>query len=118
MWAEKVTKPFDAAVFFECFHHCADHNRLLKALRSAVKPGGKLYFAAEPILADFPVPWGLRADGESLWATRSNGWMELGFSESYFQEALRRAGWNASKHVYPDLAWAAVREARRIGETA
>ena len=118
MWAEKVTDPFDAAVFFECFHHCSDHNRLLKALNRAVKPGGKVYFAAEPIVADFPIPWGLRMDGELLWAIRRNGWMELGFSESYFKEALRRSGWGVRKHVFPDLAWACVWEAQRIGETA
>ena len=117
MWAEKVTEPFDAAVFFECFHHCSDHNRLLKALGSAVKAGGKVYFAAEPIVSNFPVPWGLRMDGESLWAIRSNGWMELGFSENYFTEALRRSGWSVRKHAYPDLAWACVWEARRTDET-
>ena len=118
MWAEKVTDPFDAAVFFECFHHCSDHNRLLKALNRAVKPGGKVYFAAEPIVADFPIPWGLRMDGELLWAIRRNGWMELGFSENYFKEALRRSGWGVRKHVFPDLAWACVWEAQRIRETA
>ena len=77
MWAETVEDPFDAAVFFESFHHCSDHMRLLRALRQAVKPDGRAYFAAEPILPDFPIPWGLRMDGESLWAIRSNGWMEL-----------------------------------------
>jgi hypothetical protein len=42
--------------------------------------------------------------------------MELGFSEDYFREALRRSGWGARKHVYPDLAWACVWEAQRIGD--
>jgi SAM-dependent methyltransferase len=118
MWAEKVTEPFDAAVFFECFHHCSDHNRLLKALNRAVKPGGKVYFGAEPIVLDFPIPWGLRMDGESLWAIRSNGWMELGFNENYFKEALRRSGWSAQKHAYSDLGWASVWEAQRTSEIA
>ncbi|MDX8512384.1 class I SAM-dependent methyltransferase [Mesorhizobium captivum] len=113
MWAENVQDPFDAAIFFECFHHCSDHMRLLNALRTAVKPGGRVYFAAEPIVPDFPIPWGLRMDGESLWAIRRNGWMELGFSECYFQDALARTGWMATKHVLPDLGWAAVWEARR-----
>jgi SAM-dependent methyltransferase len=116
MWSEKVTEPFDAAIFFECFHHCSDHNRLLRALDRAVKPGGKVYFAAEPIVPDFPIPWGLRMDGESLWAIRNNGWMELGFNESYFREALDRSGWSARKHVYNDLAWACVWEAQRASE--
>jgi protein-L-isoaspartate O-methyltransferase len=117
MWAETVREPFDAAVFFESFHQCSDHMRLLNALRTAVKPDGRVYFAAEPILPDFPLPWGLRMDGESLWAIRSNGWMELGYNERYFREALARTGWAATKHVYPDLGWAAVWEAKRTGET-
>jgi hypothetical protein len=85
----------------------------------SVKPGGHVYFAAEPITADFPLPWGLRMDGESLWAIRGNGWMELGFNENYFREVLARTGWTAEKLLYPDLAWAAVWKARRLedGET-
>jgi 2-polyprenyl-3-methyl-5-hydroxy-6-metoxy-1,4-benzoquinol methylase len=117
MWAENVREPFDAAVFFESFHHCSDHLRLLAALRNAVKPDGRVYFAAEPIATDFPVPWGLRMDGESLWAIRSNGWMELGYNETYFLEALARTGWAATKHVYPALGWAAVWEAWRVDES-
>jgi protein-L-isoaspartate O-methyltransferase len=117
MWAETVSTPFDAAVFFECFHHCSDHIRLLHALRTAVKPNGRVYFAAEPIMPDFPLPWGLRMDGESLWAIRTNGWMELGFRESYFREALARTGWTVTHHVLPGLEWASVWEAKRV-ETA
>jgi 2-polyprenyl-3-methyl-5-hydroxy-6-metoxy-1,4-benzoquinol methylase len=118
MWAETVTAPFDAGVFFECFHHCSDHMRLLQALRTAIKPGGRVYFAAEPISPDFPLPWGLRMDGESLWAIRSNGWMEVGYRESYFREALARTGWTASRHVLPGLEWASVWEAKRIDGSA
>ena len=113
MWAETVSEPFDAAVFFECFHHCADHMRLFRALRAAVKPEGRIYFCAEPILPDFPLPWGLRMDGESLWAIRKNGWMELGYQDAYFLEALTRTGWTATRHALPGLEWAAVWEARR-----
>jgi 2-polyprenyl-3-methyl-5-hydroxy-6-metoxy-1,4-benzoquinol methylase len=112
-WAETVTEPFDAAIFFECFHHCADHARLLRGLHTAVKPGGRVYFASEPITPDFPVPWGLRMDGESLWAIRSNGWMELGFNDKYFRDVLARTGWAARKHAYSDIGWAAVWEATR-----
>ena len=31
MWAEQVQEPYDAVIFFECFHHCADHLHLLAA---------------------------------------------------------------------------------------
>jgi SAM-dependent methyltransferase len=116
MWAERATEPFDAAIFFESFHHCSDHMRLLRALQTTVKPGGRIYFGAEPIVVDFPIPWGLRMDGESLWAIRANKWLELGFNESYFREALARTGWIAIKHVIPGLGWASVFEAVRPHE--
>jgi SAM-dependent methyltransferase len=117
MWAESVSEPYNAAVFFECFHHCSDHMRLLRALQKAIKPGGRIYFGAEPIVGDFPIPWGLRMDGESLWAIRNLKWLELGFNESYFREALSRTGWTAVKHVIPGpLQWATVWEAMRPAE--
>jgi 2-polyprenyl-3-methyl-5-hydroxy-6-metoxy-1,4-benzoquinol methylase len=90
---------YDAVVFYECFHHCSDHHRLLDELHQVVKPGGKVVLAAEPIHESFHAPWGLRLDGESLWAIRSNGWLELGFKESYFIETCLRAGWSLAKHV-------------------
>jgi hypothetical protein len=98
-------------VFFESFHHCADHNRLLRALAAALAPGGHVYFGAEPITRDFPVPWGIRTDGESLWAIRQNGWLELGFRESYFRTALRRAGLRSSIRRSLDLPWIHVWDA-------
>lgn len=113
LWAETVTEPYDAVIFFECFHHCADHMRLLAALHTAVKPGGHVTFASEPILPGYPVPWGVRMDGEALWAARNFGWMELGFDEAYFAAALRRTGWSARKHICPDVPWASVWQARR-----
>ncbi|SCK31571.1 2-polyprenyl-3-methyl-5-hydroxy-6-metoxy-1,4-benzoquinol methylase [Variovorax sp. HW608] len=114
MWAESVEEPYDAAVFFECFHHCADHMRLLRALGSAVKPEGAIYFAGEPIDTSFPMPWGLRMDGESLWAIRKNGWLELGFRDDYFSRALRSLGWDAIKHASGDHFGANVWEAKRV----
>lgn len=109
--AETVTEPFDAVIFFECFHHCADHLRLLRALHRAVRPGGHVYFGAEPILADYPVPWGLRMDGEALWAIRQHGWLELGFRESYFRAALAHTGWLGRAMRSADLPWISVWEA-------
>ncbi len=29
IWAETVSEPYDAVIFFECFHHCADQMCLL-----------------------------------------------------------------------------------------
>ncbi|MGN6209309.1 SAM-dependent methyltransferase [Asticcacaulis sp.] len=111
MWAETITDPFDAIVFFECFHHCDDHIRLLRALKGALKPGGRIYFAAEPIVDDYPVPWGLRMDGESLWAIRKHGWLELGFRSDYFRKALRHCGFKSLRHASADLGHISVWEA-------
>jgi 2-polyprenyl-3-methyl-5-hydroxy-6-metoxy-1,4-benzoquinol methylase len=100
--AAKLGRKFDGVLFFECFHHCGRHNDLLDLMDELVAHGGKVAFAAEPITDDFPLPWGLRLDGQSLWAVRRNGWLELGFTESYFIRSLMRRGWLVTKHV---LAW-------------
>jgi SAM-dependent methyltransferase len=97
MWAETVSEPYDAVIFFECFHHCADHMRLLRALQKTLKKNGRIYLLGEPITHRFPVPWGLRLDGESLWAVRKHGWLELGFNETYFKKALAAAGLRGMK---------------------
>lgn len=85
-------QPVDAAVFFESFHHCADHLGLLAKLHGVVREGGCVLFAGEP-LQDMAYPWGPRLDGLSLWSMRTYGWLELGFTPSYFRAALARTGW-------------------------
>ncbi|OYU91878.1 MAG: hypothetical protein CFE29_03240 [Bradyrhizobiaceae bacterium PARB1] len=97
MDAKKIGRRFDAVLFFECFHHCAQHNDLLDLLDELVNPGGIIVFAAEPIYENFYAPWGLRSDGQTLWAIRSQGWLELGFHERYFTQSLRRRGWDVTK---------------------
>ena len=95
--AKDLSKQYDAVLFFECFHHCSRHNDLFDLLDRLVTPDGIAVFAAEPITDDFPVPWGLRSDGQTLWAVRKFGWMELGFQESYFRSCLAKRGWNVEK---------------------
>lgn len=87
---------FDAAVFFESFHHCSDHLAMLDRLHDLVKPDGIVIFAAEPINA-YDYPWGPRLDGQSLWSTRVYGWLELGFDREYFAGALKRSGWSGNR---------------------
>jgi protein-L-isoaspartate O-methyltransferase len=106
---------YDAVLFFESFHHCPDHLALLAGLDRVVKPGGRVLFAAEPITESFPQPWCLRFDGESMWAIRRNGWLELGFKESYFLEALGRFGWSAEIALCSDTPWGVIYVARRGG---
>lgn len=96
-------KQFDAVLFFECFHHCADHLGLLARLPSLVAPDGIVVFASEPII-DFPHPWGfVRTDGLTLWSIRKFGWFELGFDTSYFVRTLLRFGW-IPRHRWDDVS--------------
>jgi SAM-dependent methyltransferase len=96
-------KQYDAVLFFECFHHCADHLGLLERLPRLVAPDGILVFASEPIV-DFPHPWGfVRTDGMTLWSIRKFGWFELGFDTSYFVRTLLRFGW-IPRHRWDDVS--------------
>jgi len=113
---EDLRESYDAILFFECFHHCSDHLRLIAAFDKALKPGGIVCFAAEPIVPEFPIPWGLRMDGQSLWAIRRNGWLELGFNKTYFEETMRRHGWWLEQHRGQDSPLAKAFIARRASE--
>lgn len=86
------TEKYDAVLFFESFHHCADHLRLLRNLQQMLSDDGMIVFAAEPI-AEFSHPWGIRLDGISVWSIRKFGWLELGFDTSYFLRTLLLLGW-------------------------
>ena len=97
--AADLGRRFDAVLFFECFHHCADHARLFDLLRALVAPDGVAAFCAEPIDESFKHPWGLRLDGQSLWAISANGWLELGFTESYFIAQLMARGFVVERHA-------------------
>jgi SAM-dependent methyltransferase len=104
----RLDRQFDAVLFFECFHHCSDHQALVAGLHRVVAPGGKVVFAGEPIDDGFPLPWGLRLDGGSLWSIRRHGWLELGFQERYFTGLLARHGWDVEKTVCRELSGAAT----------
>ncbi len=94
LWIEKTNQKFDAIIFFECFHHCWEFERLLRNMHKVLNPQGKIYFAAEPITNIFPLPWTLRMDGESLFVIRKHGWMELGFRSDFFSNLLNETGWD------------------------
>lgn len=98
---------YDAAVFFECFHHCANHLQLLKNLHNLITDEGLIAFAAEPV-ADFPFPWGLRLDGMSIWSIRKFGWLENGFDTSYFMRTLLMLGWTPKRYRSDDSPLADV----------
>ncbi len=112
----QLDQRYDAVVFFECFHHCADHQALIASLDKVVAPQGKVVFAAEPITDAFADPWGLRLDGESLWAIRKHGWLELGFRETYFRQLLDKHGWQVVKTVCAETPWGEIFVATRKSE--
>ena len=101
-WIEQQNRQFDVVIFQGCFHHCDDHLRLLRALAPRVAPEGRIFFSSEPVMKNFPQPWGIRLDGNSLWAIRKNGWLELGFRDDYFVRALARTGWFGRQLEVPD----------------
>ena len=89
-------KQFDAAVFFESFHHCDEPMKLLEIYQGSVKDNGIICFASEPLVQEpsefVPYPWGVRLDGMSLWSIRKFGWMELGFEKEFFLKTLSMYG--------------------------
>ena len=109
---------FDRIVFYECFHHCSDHLRLIERFDGMLNPGGAVVFAGEPIHDFFLWPWGLRMDGLSLWAIRTQGWLELGFQRDYFVRTMARHGWTTTLHKAKDISWQEVYIARRTAEVA
>lgn len=113
---ESVDEPYDAVLFFECFHHASNHLAIIASFEKAVKKGGLVCFAAEPINADFPIPWGLRMDGESIWAIRNNGWLELGFNAKYFRAALEKYGWRGMTIQGQDSPSSSVIIAKRFAD--
>jgi SAM-dependent methyltransferase len=96
-FARTTSEKYDAAVFVGCFHHCHDPVAMIGYLDRIIADDGRVYFADEPIFPSrapaMPYPWGLRLDGNSLYYTRVWGWLEMGYQEGFFREALRRAGW-------------------------
>lgn len=106
----------DVALFFESFHHCHRPFELLDRLERWISPGGMMLFAGEPFYPDFHAPWDVRLDGQSLWAAREHGWLELGFEESFFVRELLRRGWVPRKRVLAQAgAYGVVHAAARHG---
>lgn len=95
---------FDAVLFYESFHHCDDHQRLLDAVRRVLKPRGKLVLAGEPIEPRLPYPWGLNCSGIALWSIRQHGWLELAFREEYLLRILAERGYRTVKYDCPVTA--------------
>jgi 2-polyprenyl-3-methyl-5-hydroxy-6-metoxy-1,4-benzoquinol methylase len=114
--ASRIDKQFDCVLFFASFHHCKDPVALIGNLDKLVKPGGRIAFSAEPITDRLDVPWGIRLDGESLWAIHRNGWFETGFTEEFFRELMGRHGWVVERKECPLPDWGLTYIATRASE--
>ena len=101
---EGMQDNFDAVLFFESFHHCSDHRRLLKAIPRVLKPGGKLVLAGETINNALPYPWGINPDGQAVYCIRRFGWLELSFREEYILGLLDELGWSVTKYPFNQAA--------------
>ncbi len=104
---------FDRVLFYESFHHCPHPDAMVARLDSLVAEGGAVIFAGEPIIDNYPIPWGVRLDGQSLWSIRKFGWMELGFDTRFFMALLSRHGWEYERFTSLDVPWQQVFVARR-----
>jgi FkbM family methyltransferase len=84
---------YNAVLFYESFHHCADPAALVGKLRDLIAPNGVVLLAGEPIGEGVvPYPWGLRLDAEAIAVIRWRGWLELGFHEDYLVRLFIAAG--------------------------
>jgi 2-polyprenyl-3-methyl-5-hydroxy-6-metoxy-1,4-benzoquinol methylase len=109
-----LNERFDAIIFYECFHHCIDHQELLLLLRGKLAKGGVIIFAGETIDEALPYAWGLNPTGQGIWSIHHHGWMELVFKKSYFVELLKRSGFRVTENSRPFSAHSWVFTAEMI----
>jgi 2-polyprenyl-3-methyl-5-hydroxy-6-metoxy-1,4-benzoquinol methylase len=83
---------YDAAYFFQSFHHCLKPWDLIHQLRGKLKPDGVIAFTGEPIQTEWWKHWGIRLDEESLYVARGRGWFENGWSHEFIRACFTRNG--------------------------
>jgi 2-polyprenyl-3-methyl-5-hydroxy-6-metoxy-1,4-benzoquinol methylase len=83
---------YDAAFFFQSFHHCLRPWELIAQLKTKLKPNGVIAFTGEPIQNVWWKNWGLRLDHESLYVARALGWFESGWSREFIAECFAQNG--------------------------
>ena len=86
-------EPFDAAVFFESFHHCADHLAMLRRLHGIVRPerGGALRRRARA--AARTTRGGRGSTGSRSGPAGPTAGSSWASTARYFDQALARTGW-------------------------
>lgn len=114
-----IDGPFETVIFQSSFHHCLDFDRLLANVTDRLLAAdGRILFLSEPVTPELPFPWGIRFDGEALWAVMLNGWLELGFQQDFFIRLLLRHNLFATRVPgLPGLVgdgWCATRAERGV----
>jgi 2-polyprenyl-3-methyl-5-hydroxy-6-metoxy-1,4-benzoquinol methylase len=108
----EIDESFDVILFYECFHHCLEHEALLKLLKAKLSPHGVIIFAGETIAPNFPFAWGLNPSGQGVFSIRWFGWMELVFTERYFLDLLKRNDFSVARNKLNHSAHSVVYTAR------
>jgi 2-polyprenyl-3-methyl-5-hydroxy-6-metoxy-1,4-benzoquinol methylase len=88
--AEIEDKLYDAAYFFQSFHHCTRPWDLVKILSGKIIDDGIIGFTGEPIQQTWWKHWGIRLDYESVYVARKYGWFESGWSHKFIRDCFER----------------------------
>ncbi|PWC84285.1 hypothetical protein TSH100_18415 [Azospirillum sp. TSH100] len=83
-------KTYDAAYFFQSFHHCLRPWELIGALSETIVDGGIIGFTGEPTQTAWWRHWGIRLDYESVYVARKYGWFESGWSHRFIRDCFER----------------------------
>jgi 2-polyprenyl-3-methyl-5-hydroxy-6-metoxy-1,4-benzoquinol methylase len=87
-----IDKGYQAAFFYQSFHHCLRPWKLIDDLGHAIDDDGVIGFVGEPVQAVWWKAWGLRLDIESLLVARQHGWFESGWSHEFIRQCFERNG--------------------------
>lgn len=96
-------EPADIALFYECLHHAVRPWVVVDHLAGALKQGGRLVMAGEPINDHWWTHWGMRLDPISVYCIRKFGWFESGWSIEFVRQILHRSGLVPRTYHDPDL---------------
>lgn len=96
-----LPQDYDAVFFYECLHHAVKPWETLEQVTEFLKPGGKVIFAGEPINKLYWRNWGLRLDAAAIYAIRTQGWFESGWSAEFLHQMFARMGWSLT--LYPHV---------------
>ena len=114
----QLDEQVDIALFYECLHHAVRPWVVASRIADALKVGGRMVLAGEPINHYWWSNWGLRLDPISVYCIRKFGWFESGWSIIFIQQVMHQAG--LVPRVYqdsdPDIGYTIVAEKPAVHE--